>query len=136
MKITAKLLRYKGACEDQVLLFNKHFPKGTTVTVARCVKVAHIFHWGWAANNLLGATARKVYDEACAPARKAYDEACAPAWKAYDGARATARKAYDEACATAFANATKVEGTIVLPPGSADCETTCLPKPAESRCEE
>ena len=127
MNITAELLRSKGACRDQVALFEKHFPKGATVTVSRCKKVARIFDWDWAAATLLSDTAAKAYSEACAPAAKAYyeacaparkayneacitalkayDEACAPASKAYDEACITAMKAYNEACATAFANA-------------------------------
>lgn len=68
MKITADLLRSKGACNEQVALFAKLYPKGARVTVAACIKVADKFNWHWAANNLLSAPARAQYNKALATA--------------------------------------------------------------------
>jgi hypothetical protein len=107
MKVTTALLRRKGACATQVDKFAALFPAGVEVTEALCIAHAPMFNWNWAARNLLRATARKAYEEACATARKAYEEACATAWKAYAEACAPARKAYAEAYAEACAPARK-----------------------------
>ena len=94
MKITIRLLKSKGACEDQIEKFKTLFPEGVVLTEAACMDHAQTFNWGWAAEMLLTPKARKLYDETCAPARKLYDETCA-----------SARKLYHETCAPAFARA-------------------------------
>ena len=82
-KITAAMLRQHGACADQVRVFETNWPDGMTPTIAACRKAARLrLDIGWAARNLLSATAWKVYDEAIAPARKVYDEAIATAFAA------------------------------------------------------
>ena len=69
-----------GACHGQVKLFERKFGKSVRVTESLCRRVAPLFHWNWAAQSLLSATAQKAYNEACAPALKAYNEARAPAF--------------------------------------------------------
>jgi hypothetical protein len=115
MKITAELLCAKGACTDQIALFRKFYPDGTTVTVERCLEHVADFYWGWGARNLLSEPAWRAYNEEIAPALKA----CEDAWeaynktgRAYDGESVLARKNYDEVwkvyneiCAVAFARA-------------------------------
>ena len=105
MKITIRLLKSKGACSEQLEKFKELFPKGVVLTEALCIKHANEFDWDWSAENLLTPTARKLYNETCAPARKLYDETCATARKLYVETRATARKLYDETRAPAFARA-------------------------------
>jgi hypothetical protein len=102
-RITARWLRSRGACSDQVKVFKKQWPKGALLRKATLLKAARLkLDLDWFANEYLSAPARKAYDEATAPAWKAYEEATAPAWKAYEEARATAWKAYEEARATAL----------------------------------
>lgn len=55
MKITARLLKRKGACADEAELFEKLYPDGAEITEAACVAVADKFDWDWAAENLLPA---------------------------------------------------------------------------------
>ena len=88
MKVTAKLLRSRGACKEQVALFAKLFPRGAEPTEALCRAHAAEFTWEWAALNLLSASAWNACDEARASAWNAYDEACASARKACDEVRA------------------------------------------------
>ena len=90
MKITARLLKTKGACKGQVAKFTELFPKGVEVTEALCVIHAQDFDWNWAARNLLPLELQKVYDETEAAAWKVYYEARAAAWKVYEETEAAA----------------------------------------------
>ncbi len=60
MYLTADILRSKSACADQVRLFTTLFPGGVQVTPEACVSVAGMFHFDWAAKNLLPG---HIYDE-------------------------------------------------------------------------
>ena len=54
MKITARLLRSKGACPDQVAIFVKEWPEGAEVTLPNCLRAAELgLDFDWAADNLL-----------------------------------------------------------------------------------
>ena len=119
MKITKKTLVELKACTEQLELFEKTFPNGTSVTLRACrraIKADLQLHW--LADRLFDASAQKAYyeatatarkalNEAVAPANKAYYEAVAPAQKALNEATATAHKVYDEAVAQAFYSACK-----------------------------
>ena len=100
MKVTAKQLRAKDACPDQVLIFEKEWPNGVEISqevLQRAVEV-HL-DLDWFAFTFLPAPAREAYKKAIAPAWAAYIKATATAWAAYD--KATAREAYKKATATA-----------------------------------
>ncbi len=68
MKITAELLRRKGACADQLARFNATFGAEVVVTEALCVEIADKFDWDWAAERLFRPKQRRAYDEATAAA--------------------------------------------------------------------
>ena len=99
MKITSSLLRSKGACADQLRLFDLLFPDGVEITEAVCLSVANRFDWDWAAVNLLSRTAVDAYLAAKAPALDVYLVATATA--------KSAKSAYNAAKATAFARASQ-----------------------------
>ena len=116
MKITANMLRAKGACTGQIALFRKFYPKGKNVTLAACLRHATRFNWRWAARNLLSAPAQKAcikeidtalvaYYKARLAAREVSGKASGAARGAYDRKCATASNAYYKASATAFARA-------------------------------
>ena len=67
--ITARLLRARSACADQVTVFRKTFPEGTPVTLSACRKAAKAgLSLDCAADHMLTPDARKVYNEARAAA--------------------------------------------------------------------
>ena len=126
--ITRAQLVAARACEDQVALFDSHFPKGEArVTVKRAIALASVFDWGWAAAKLLAAGSQRTYIAAIAEAEDTYIAARAEAWRpyaaaiaeaedtyiaataearrTYDAATEEARRAYDAATAEAFARA-------------------------------
>src|ERR1700693_3758700 len=103
MFLTAKILKDKGACEEQVALFEKYFPKGGKVTVEKCVKVAHLFNFDWAAQNLFLSSASVKYEKARAPASAKYEKARASASAKYKKATAPASSEYAKARASAWA---------------------------------
>jgi hypothetical protein len=90
MKITARLLKTKGACKGQVAKFTELFPKGVEVTEALCVIHAQDFDWNWAAYNLLPPELWKVYMETKDAASKVYDKARDAASKVYNETKAAA----------------------------------------------
>lgn len=77
MIIERDLLVKNHACEDQLRLFDAHFPSGSVkVTEARCIKYGKVFSFSW-----LGAAAfdRKLYDKFYRlqeRAKKKYRAAC------------------------------------------------------------
>ena len=104
-KITAKMLKDKGACAEQVTLFQKTWPNGVVPSL-KALRLANKKGLSllWFAKHFLSVPANKAYNEAITPAWKAYNEAITPAWKAYNEATAPARKAYDEAIVQALWN--------------------------------
>ena len=118
MKVTADMLRAKGACPDQVARFVEITGGSVEITEALCIAHAEKFDWFWAARNLLPIPAWASYYAAKALAWTTYDKATNLAWKTYgenptlpsasktyNKATALARKVYYEAKASAFANA-------------------------------
>jgi hypothetical protein len=98
VNITLALLKSKGACANQVALFKQHFGEGPApLDDATAIKMARVFDFSWAADNLLSEEGRKAYKEAMAALRKAYEESRAALWKAYEEAEAPLWKAYEEA---------------------------------------
>ena len=51
--LTIETLRRKGACESQVKLLQKMFGDSAEVTEERCLSVAHLVDFEWAADHLL-----------------------------------------------------------------------------------
>jgi hypothetical protein len=66
--LTLATLKSKGACAEQVARFCKMFGKPVQITEAQCVKHASAVSWGWAAENLLTASALATYQAAAASA--------------------------------------------------------------------
>ena len=118
----AQLVEHR-ACESKRDLFKELFGDKVEITVELCIAVADKFDFSWAANNLLSASARKLYDETCAPAWKLYDETCAPAWKLYEETRAPAWKLYEETCAQALKLYNKETRAQALKPYEEACAT-------------
>ena len=112
--MTARMLREKGACSDQVDIFAAEWPKGGRVTRHALIRAAELhlnLDWfastflpapAWAAFKQAKATASAAFDRAKATASAAFDKraafnrlaafkkSMAPAWAAYDRATATA----------------------------------------------
>ena len=108
MKITKALLESKGACNTQVKLFAKLFPRGVTLTKAICMKHAQEFQWNWAAENLLSNTARAEYVKVTDKARKEYWKIEGLARAEYVKVEGPARAKYIKQCAIAFWKASKL----------------------------
>jgi len=103
MNITLSLLESKGACDDQVRLFRTHFGEcPAPLDDATALRMASVFDFDWAAQNLLSPEGWKAYEEAEASLWKTYMEAKAPLLKAYDDAKAPLWKTYVDAMALAF----------------------------------
>jgi hypothetical protein len=100
--LTLARLEARNACRPQLEEFKRRFGAGGEVTLEKCLSVAQVFDWAWAARYLLPPAAKRARNEAMAAADHAYDEAKAPAWRAYDEALAAADHAYDEAKAAAW----------------------------------
>ena len=119
MNITLARLKELHACSSQVALFQQHFGESVTVTKERCLAVASIFDWNWAAQFLLSLFAQTEYYRACTTAWAEYYRTYTTAWAEYykvraparaeyDKAYAIARAEYDKACAIAFFEASKL----------------------------
>lgn len=113
--LSVETLRARGACERAQALFRERWGDSVEVTEARCVSVADLFDWDWAAQKLLSPAARAEYRRAGAPASDEYRRACAPALAAYESVRAAALAAYESvrpgaarACASAWAEYKRV----------------------------
>jgi len=71
-KITARLLRSKGACDKQVQKFHALWPRGVRPTLELAAEHASTFDWSWAAQHLLSALASAEYNRVKAPAWAEY----------------------------------------------------------------
>ena len=124
MKITAQMLRDKGACKNQVETFENEWPNGCNVTRKNCLRAAELrLDFNWAAGWLLSADALAAYDKAVAPALAAYKKAKADAlaaykkakadaWTVHNKAAADALAAYEKATADAFYTASRIERSV------------------------
>ena len=91
MKITADMLRERGACEEQVLVFEKEWPKGTDVTLEAALRAVELgLDLEWFAASFLSGEAWEAYQKATAPSLEAYWKAKDTAWEAYEKATAPA----------------------------------------------
>ena len=74
MKITAKALREKGACPEQVELFVSEWPEGGEVTEAGLLRAAKIgLDMGWFARHFLPSPLWAEYERQDAPLWAEYD---------------------------------------------------------------
>ena len=89
-KLTFTQLKAKGACADQLALFELTFGNSVIVDVELCQRVASQFDFDWAARNLLSAPASAEYERVTAPASAEYERVTAPALAEYERVRATA----------------------------------------------
>jgi len=86
-----------GACDEQIRTFRERFGNWVRVTPERCAAYATVFHWAWAARNLLSA-----------PALAEYERVRAPAWAEYERVTAAARAEYERVMAPAGAEYERV----------------------------
>ncbi len=77
MRITAKKLKAKGACEDDIKAFEKQWPDGCNVTRKNCeIAFEKLYmHVPWAARNLLSPKAFAEYEKMSDQRAKACVEA-------------------------------------------------------------
>ena len=105
MRISAAILRRKGACADQVKVFEDLFGTRTVeVTEALCVEHASRFDWDWAARNLLPAPLSADYEAKCAPLLADYEAKCAPLLADYQAKRASLLADYEAKRASLWAD--------------------------------
>ena len=110
MKITAELLRSKGACGDQVATFATEWPDGTELTMAAATRSVELrLDLGWFAETFLTAAARAEYDKVTAAAWAEYDKVKAAARAEYDKVTAPARAEYNKVTAPALAAAWEMQ---------------------------
>lgn len=85
MKITTDVLKRLGACADQVKLFDKLFPGGTTVTLRRLARARkHDLNVYWFTHRVLSAAAWDTYNKRTLAAYRHYQTVCNMAWNAYE----------------------------------------------------
>ena len=113
--VTSRFLVKLKACEDQLDLFKKVFPRGAELSEADVVKAAKAgLSLGWLAEHTLSGPALAEYDKARGPAlaeyKKArgrawakYEKACGPARAKYEKVRGPARAEFEKACGPALA---------------------------------
>ena len=126
-KITADVLRSKGACQIQLDKFAVLFPTGTRPTAIECKKYALEFDWDWAAANLLTAPAfaeyGRVRDAAYAEYNRVVDAAAAKYNRVVDAAFAEGGRVRDAAYAeyNRVRDAAIAEYNRVSVPAYAEC---------------
>lgn len=109
MRVTAEVLRSRGACEDQVILFERLslYNRGIIdlkggALVAWCVAHATCFDWYWAAQHLLTIPAFREWEEAHYQATNKYLDKNNPQyadnWREYKVATAEAFAQCAEGC--------------------------------------
>lgn len=83
-RVTALMLRGKGACEDQEAIFQMEWPKGAPVNKATILRAVELrLDVEWAADRFLEAQARDEYKMAIA-------QAWEKSWEEYRRAKAQA----------------------------------------------
>jgi len=76
MKVTARQLRNKRPCEDQLLISEKEWPKGVEITAQVLQRAVELkLDLGWFACHFLSDPAWEAYMKATAPARETYVKA-------------------------------------------------------------
>jgi hypothetical protein len=85
MQVSARILRCKRACTEQVEKFKELFGgDNVVITKELCVKHAQDFDWNWAAKKLLPESLRAEYEAKRAPLLAEYDAKIAPLLAEYD----------------------------------------------------
>ena len=111
MRVTAKQLRDKKACEDQVLVFKKEWPRGVRVTFDSLQRAAELeLDLDWFAAAFLPAPAWVDYCKATEIVRADYSTAIAVALVDYCKATEIVR-AHNRALAPALALADYIKAT-------------------------
>ena len=92
MRVTAEQLRAMGACEDQVAIVEREWPRGVPITVPSLRKA---FRLGlcvdWFASEVIQANSWTAYDAESYSAWRIYYEVGTPdAWATYHAVKATA----------------------------------------------
>lgn len=97
-KITAEMLRTRGACPPQRRLFEELFGEGTVVTEKLCIEHAELFSWEWAALYLLSEEGLKQFDRESEQVSSEWDNAITAAYAEYCEAEnwAVAAREFDE----------------------------------------
>ena len=94
-KITSWFLIKLGACEDQLALFKKVFPRGAELSEADVVKAAKAgLHVGWLAENTLSGPALAEYEKVCDLAWSEFEKGRNLAWSKYEKVRVLALAKY------------------------------------------
>ena len=104
----------KGACREQVDLFNETFggkAKVTNRNLAKAMAAGLQVFW---LESLIPAQAWAEYDKVRAPAWAEYDKVRAQAWAEYDKVRAQAWAEYDKVRAQAWAEYDKVTAKALV----------------------
>ncbi len=121
MEITARLLKSRHVCRDQIKLFKEIFPEGAEPTLENCAKaLAGGLKIQWAADYLLGPKGLKAYrdfmtgpskvcNETVEAAVKVHDQICLEAEERLLESMAPAEKAYLEASVESLAKAFQIE---------------------------
>ncbi len=94
LKITSQLLRSKGACADQVALFEKLGGDEKELTRTLFLKHASKFDLGWAAVKLLSPTQKAEYERVHGPALAEYERVHGPAFAEYKRVHDLAKAEY------------------------------------------
>ena len=88
-KITRQMLVDRYACNDQLGLFDNHFPNGfAVVTVKRCKELAHVFDFSWCAESLLKSPIMAEYVAKSAAIWAEYEAKRDTIWAEYEAKRA------------------------------------------------
>jgi len=112
MKLTAEMLRKKGACDEQVELFVELFGESANVTQKLAMTHATKFDWDWAAKKLLSRAKYTEYCKVCGPAWAEYRKARDAAWAEFDKVCDAARAEYDNVRGPAWARAYNGGGDV------------------------
>lgn len=81
MKITAKMLEEKGACESQIVIFRKEWPKGAIVNKKNALRAVELdLDIKWAAVTFFAVAARAEYEKVRDATLAEYEKACALAF--------------------------------------------------------
>lgn len=102
MKVTAKMLKKKGACKGQIKVFKEEWPDGVEVTLDNCLRAEELrLDIYWFASTFLTGKCLETYLKAKAPALEAYLKAIITAREAYEKVKTPAEEAYKEKIDTA-----------------------------------
>ena len=109
-RVTSRFLVKLKACEDQLDLFKKVFPRGARLSEASVIKAVEArLDLGWLAAKTLSGLARAEYRKVCALAWSEYEKACGPALAEYDKIYTLAWTNYEKACGLAWLKLLKIE---------------------------